>query len=227
MNTIATLRKRSTQQTRWLTAGAAALALTCLVSRPQPVHADSVTPPDVPDDIQVPAGAKAFLVGHGVGTQNYICLPSGAGFKFVLFTPEATLFGDNEKQLITHFFSPNLSPIPPEIAGTIRATWQDSHDTSTVWAAATGTATNSTDPHFVKPDAVAWLRLAVVGSQSGPIGSNKLTATTFIQRVNTSGGLAPSIGCASSADVGREAFVPYTADYVFYTGGESSADDSN
>ena len=76
-----------------------------------------------------------------------------------------------------------------------------------------------TDPQFVQAGAVAWLLLQVVGSQSGPIGSNKLAPTTFIQRVNTSGGLAPLTGCDSLADVGHEAFVPYTADYFFYTGG--------
>jgi hypothetical protein len=43
-----------------------------------------------------------------------------------------------------------------------------------------------------------------------------LTATTFIQRVNTSGGVAPSTGCAASTDVGKQAFVPYTTDYYFY-----------
>ena len=202
-----------------LVACAAALAVAFTVARPQLAHAEHVTPPAVPGNIQVPAGATPFLEGHGVGTQNYVCLPSGTGFKFVLFTPQATLFGDNEKQVITHFFSPNLNPIPPEIEGTIRATWQDSHDTSTVWASATAMATNATDPGFVQPGAVAWLKLQVVGSQTGPIGSNKLTSTTFIQRVNTSGGLAPSTGCASSADVGHEEFVPYTADYIFYTGG--------
>jgi hypothetical protein len=205
-----------TQTTRGilLVAGATALAVAFTIGLPQPARADRVTPPAVPARIQVPQGATPFLVGHAVGTQNYICLPSGAGFNYVLFTPQATLFGDNEKQVITHYFSPN-----PDEGGTIRATWQDSHDTSTVWAFATGTATNATDPEFVQPGAVAWLRLQVVGSQSGPIGSNKLAPTTFIQRVNTSGGLMPSTGCASSANVGHEEFVPYTADYVFYTGG--------
>jgi hypothetical protein len=206
-------------QTRWLTAGASALALTGFVS--QPAYAQRVTPPAVPFNVQVPEGAKAFLVGHATGTQNYVCQPSGAGFKFVLFTPQATLFGDNEKQIITHYFSPNLSPIPPEIEGTIRATWQDSHDTSIVWASATPTTT-STDEKFVQKGAVAWVLLTVVGRQGGPIGSNKLGPTTFIQRVNTSGGVAPSTGCSSLADVGTQAFQPYTADYFFYTGGESN-----
>lgn len=212
-----------TQTTRGilLVAGAAALAAAFTIGLPQPARADRVTAPDAPANIQVQGGTP-FLVGHATGTQNYVCLPSGTGFKFVLFTPEATLFGDNEKQIITHYFSPNLSPIPPETEGTIRATWQDSHDTSTVWASATALATNATDPEFVQPGAVAWLKLQVVGSQTGPIGSNKLTSTTFIQRVNTSGGLAPSTGCSSLADVGNQAFQPYTADYFFYTGGDSN-----
>ena len=68
----------------------------------------------------------------------------------------------------------------------------------------------------------------VVGAQDGPTGGDTLTKTTFIQRLNTSGGVAPSTGCASSADVGKQAFVPYTADYFFYTGpGEGARCDAN
>ncbi len=226
--------KNRTARRFLLIACATALAGAFTVAVQHPAHADPVTPPPVPDNVKVPPGATAFLVGHATGTQNYVCSPCpnpttppgtkcpASGFAFMLFTPEATLFGDNEKQVITHYFSPNLNPIPPEVEGTIRATWQDSHDTSTVWAAASAMATHATDPQFVKAGAVAWLLLPVVGSQSGPIGSNKLGPTTFIQRVNTSGGLAPSTGCDSLADVGREAFQPYTADYFFYTGGESN-----
>jgi hypothetical protein len=32
----------------------------------------------------------------------------------------------------------------------------------------------------------------------------------------TTGGLAPSTGCASLSDVGHKAFMSYTADYFFY-----------
>ena len=190
----------------------------------QTVHT-RVIPPPVPANLEVPAGNTAFLVGHAVGTQNYVCLPSGSGFAFTLFTPEATLFTDDDKQVITHFFSPNLSPIPPEVRDTIRATWQH-RDTSTVWAAATPDTT-STDPAFVAPGAVAWMLLKVVGAQDGPTGGHTLTPTTFVQRLSTSGGVAPSTGCASSADVGHEAFVPYTADYFFYKGPESAAGHGN
>jgi hypothetical protein len=58
--------------------------------------------------------------------------------------------------------------------------------------------------------------LRVVGSQDGPTDGQTLTPTTFIHRLNTSGGVAPSIGCSTPADVGKRAFVPYTADYFFY-----------
>jgi uncharacterized protein DUF3455 len=202
---------------------ATALAVAFTVALPQPARAAIVTPPPVPTNIEVPTGNTLFLVGHGVGTQNYICLPSGTGFKYVLFTPEATLFKpeDNTKQLITHFFSPNRNPTEGsgDEEGTIRVTWQDSQDTSTVWAKLNinpdGSPSSFSDPPFVKHGAVAWLLLKAVGAEVGPTGGDTLSDTTFIQRLNTSGGLAPT-DCASSADVGKQAFEPYTADYFFY-----------
>jgi hypothetical protein len=195
-----------------LIACATGLAATFTASLPQSAHADRVTPPPVPSNIQVPAGNKAFLQGHAVGTQDYICLPSASGFAWTFFGPQATLFDDKQKQVITHFLSPN-----PSEGGTARATWRHSRDTSTVWASATA---SSSDPAFVAPDAIPWLLLQVVGAQDGPTGGHKLTATTFIQRLNTSGGIVPATGCTSSTDVGKKAFVPYTADYFFYRAAE-------
>src|SRR5215469_9061026 len=47
-----------------------------------------VTPPAVPDTIRVREGFVPFLVGHGDGTQNYVCRPTAnGGFAYVLFTP--------------------------------------------------------------------------------------------------------------------------------------------
>ena len=179
-------------------------------------HASSVTPPNVPDQLKVLDGSKPFLVGHATGTQNYVCLPKGTGFAYILFTPEATLVDDHGKQIITHYFSPNLNPDPNEVAGTIRATWQTS-DTNLVWAksSATATATHASDPGFVADGAVAWLTLTRVGAQDGPRGEDTLSNVTFIQRLNTHGGLAPA-DCTTSADVGKMAFMPYTADYFFF-----------
>jgi len=195
----------------------------------------NLRPPAVPDNLKIEPGNKVFLVGRAVGTQNYVCKASGSGFKFVLFTPQATLFGANDdRQLIHHFFSPNPfetntdpTVVTPALGdpGLIRATWQHSRDSSRVWAFATPatTATDLTDPGFVEKGAVAWLTLTVSGTQDGPTGGHTLSETTFVQRLNTHGGVAPGTGCATAADVGNEAFVPYTADYFFYKKDESQA----
>lgn len=65
-------------------------------------------------------------------------------------------------------------------------------------------------------NAIPWLLLQVAGAQDGPNGGATLAPTTFIQRINTSGGLAPNEGCMGPNDIGNQVFVPYTADYVFY-----------
>ena len=209
------------------TASALALALALTGTLAQSAYAGQIRLPRMPDNIAVDTDNTPFLVGHAVGTQNYSCLPAGvdaAGnplFAWTLFTPEATLFNDDSREIITHYFGPNLSPNtletspkPPFADGPIRATWQHALDASTVWAKATAT---STDAQFVKVGAVAWVKLVVVGSEDGPTGGDKLTATTFVQRLNTDGGSAPGTGCAAATDIGKQAFVPYTADYFFYT----------
>jgi Protein of unknown function (DUF3455) len=213
-----------------LTACATALAAAFTVALPQPAYADDVTPPPVPANIQVPAGNVAFLVGHGVGTQNYVCRPSGTGVAYVLFTPQATLFSDDESQLTTHFFSPNpfeTNTNPAVVAaGAIRVTWQHSRDTSTVWGFVK-TGDSSSDLAFVAPNAIPWLKVTVANTENGPTGGDTLTKTTFVQRLNTSGGVAPSTGCSSPTDVGHSAFVPYTADYFFYKAAGGQADQGN
>jgi len=193
----------------------------------EPIHVGNV-----PANIQVPAGNHAFLVGHGVGTQNYVCAPSASspsGVAYALFTPQATLFSDDSRQLITHFFSPSPSETntnPAVIAaGPIRVTWQHSRDASIVRGKVRPAdptvpgdlGDSSTDPAFVAPGAVAWLKVTATATEVGPTGGDTLTKTTFIQRLNTAGGVAPSPGCASPANLGNQAFVPYTADYFFYT----------
>ena len=200
-----------------LTSMVAAMLGLGLMGAGQAAHAKHVKPPSVPANLEVPAGNTAFLVGHATGTQNYVCLPSGTGFAYVLFTPEATLFDKHNRQIITHFSSPNLAPDRGETAGTIRVTWQDS-DTSTFWGKVNqgDSATHASNPDFVAVGAIAWLKVTRVGAQDGPTGGDTLSDTTFIQRVNTSGGLAPA-DCTSAADVGKEAFVPYKADYFFYS----------
>jgi hypothetical protein len=183
---------------------ATSLALAAEARRGHPM------PPHAPANLEVEPGHVAFLVGHATGSQDYVCLPFGAGFAWSLFTPEATLFDEDQRPIVTHYFGPN-----PFEAGAIRATWQDSRDTSTVWGRA---VQSSTDPHFVEAGAIPWLLVNVrdVGARAGPTGGRELTDTTFIQRVNTHGGAAPGSGCVQASDVVQGVFVPYSADYVFY-----------
>ncbi len=178
------------------------------IAAPFAAMATDVKPPKVPDTLAVPAGSKAFLIGHAVGTQNYICLPDGAGAKWVLFGPQATVFDDHGRQLMTHFLSPN-----PAESNALRATWMDSDRTSSLWAVKVA---ESDDARFVEPGAIKWFLLQVKGAEEGSQRNDRLMNTTVIHRVNTSGGVAPASECMLTGDVGKTKFVPYTADYVFY-----------
>jgi len=213
--------------------GAIALAAVSMLALPS-ARAEPVKPPSVPTSIQVLPPNKAFLVGHAVGTQDYSCLPAGvdaAGnpqFAWTLFTPRATLYTHDLKEITTHYFSPNPhEPSPsPFTDGPVRATWQHSRDTSTVWGKVVP-GDSSSDAAYVAPGAIPWLRITVAGAKGGPTRGDTLASTTFLQRVNTSGGLPPSTGCASSTDVGKQAFVPYTADYYFYRKAKGKAHDND
>jgi hypothetical protein len=183
-----------------------------VVAQAQTPKGDEITPPAVPPGLEIDPGNVPFLLGHGDGTQNYVCAPCDpttancpVGVKFTLFTPKATLFDDFGGQLTTHFFSPN-----PAENGVIRVTWEDSRDSSRAFAKLVKAVT-------VREDSVDWLKLNVkdTGTEAGPTG-DRLTKTTFIQRVNTFGGLAPKTGCLSTQDLGNQSFRHYTADYVFY-----------
>ena len=210
--------KRKTATGVLLIAGITALGVVFTSTLPRAAQIESqahafpaqniAVPPLPPDLEEVPPPHRVTFVGHAIGTQNYVCLPSGPGFAWSPFGPQATLFDDDARQIVTHFLSPN-----PDEGGIARATWQHSRDTSTVWAMA---IESSADPDFVAPGAIPWLLLDVVGAERGPTGGHRLTETAYIQRVNTSGGLAPTTGCADATNVGNKALVPYTTDYIFY-----------
>ena len=214
---------------RRLIAAAVALGLTVAVALPPLAFAGPgdrvIAVPEVPPDLEVPEGNKVYLEGHAVGTQNYICMACpnaitpaekcpATGFAWAFLGPQATLFDPNEgngdsHQIITHFNSPN-----PEEAGQERPTWQDSRDTSTVWGNNTFPPAKSAT---VQQDAIPWLLLPMKSTEPGPRGPGRLTDTTFIQRLNTDGGVAPEAStCAAPSDAGKKALVPYSADYFFY-----------
>jgi len=105
--------------------------------------------------------------------------------------PAATLFDDRGAPITTHFAGP---------------TWQANDGSKVVGARVAGADVSG---------AIPWLLLRAASTTPGPGGGDRLTATTYIQRVNTTGGLAPAGGCDATT-VGAAANVPYTADYYFY-----------
>jgi len=95
-------------------------------------------------------------------------------------------------------------------------TWQSSFDSSKVWAQKKNAVPAGSEDSCPNDGAIACLLLQSIGSDNGPTGGSFLTQTTFIQRLNTKGGTAPADGCFTSADVGKQALVPYSADYYFF-----------
>ena len=61
----------------------------------------------------------------------------------------------------------------------------------------------------VDPTAIPWLLLQTVSTD----GNDILSSVTYIQRVNTKGGLTPT---APGSTTGAVADVPYTAEYYFF-----------
>ena len=165
----------------------AALAVTTLL--PGVAFATRISPPSVPATIQVPAGNKPFLLGHATGTQNYTCQLTSSGYAWTLVGPVATLVDDKGKQIMTHYAGP---------------TWEG-NDGSKVVGMVVGRA-NSPDP-----DAIPWLLL----QSTANAGPGIFTPVTYIQRLETVGGLAPTEGCDRST-VDSERDVTYMATYLFY-----------
>jgi hypothetical protein len=175
---------------------AAALALLALI--PGLAHAANPTPPKAPPLISVPDGHVPFLLGHATGTQNYICQKTSSGFGWTFVAPSAILVDDQGKQIMTHFAGP---------------TWQAKDGSKVVAARVEGVT--------VSPSAIPWLLLRATSTTLGPNGGDQLIGTTYIQRVNTTGGLAPASGC-NGGTVGATSNVPYTSDYYFYRAGGSN-----
>jgi hypothetical protein len=206
----------------------AALVLACAFSTVTYAAAQSVTPPTTPASITPPAGNTAFLEGHARGTQGYTCLPIATGASWTVngARPEATLFTKffgQDVQIITHFLSPDANPNEnaPSPLAFANATWQSSFDTSKVWAQTVHSIVAGTDPNSCShANSIPCLLLQSVGNTEGPTGGKLLAKTTFVQRLNTQGGVAPTTGCSVAGDVGKQTLVPYSADYYFFHGDE-------
>ena len=143
--------------------------------------------PTVSSRIAPPAGHKVFLVTHAEGVQIYQCATVGA---WTLQAPRAELSAQNGKVVGSHYVGP---------------TWMATDGSYVVGRRVDGVN--------MDPAAIDWLLLAKDTSAPGADG-DRLAATTYVQRVHTTGGRAPA---ATECDVaGETAEISYAADYYFW-----------
>jgi hypothetical protein len=140
--------------------------------------------PEVPFQIALDLSTnKVQFHGFGVGFQVY----TWNGTDWGRAVPDATLFVGNAP-LINHFAGPS---------------WESPSGSIVV-----GALVNAV---IVDTNAIPWLLLSAVPDRTQ--GPGIFADTTFIQRVNTTGGKAPF---ENGTFIGQVAEVPYTADYFFY-----------
>jgi hypothetical protein len=135
-------------------------------------------------NLQAPAGSKLAFHTYAEGVQIYHW--NGTSWSFD--GPSAVLSADagGRSTVGTHYAGP---------------TWESNSGGKVV-----GTVLQRCTPD---PASIPWLSLAAVPTE----GPGVFHRVSFIQRVNTVGGNAPS---APGSFVGEEARVPYTTEYLFY-----------
>jgi hypothetical protein len=149
---------------------------------------------EVPTKLSPGPGESLAAIVPAQGVQIYECRASKDQpdqYQWAFVGPEADLFDARGAKIGKHYAGPH---------------WE-SNDGSKVVATAVKERADAP-----QPDAIPWLLLTTksVGSP-GAFGQ-----VSSIQRVNTSGGVAPRTSCSRNT-VGAVGRVPYTADYYFFT----------
>lgn len=181
-----------------------------LSSEPAPVdaHGDCGAPgvlrraPVLPGSIAVPPGVTLVAGYRASGSVFYACeaLPDDGGAAW-LSAPSATLYGDDCTAVAAYSF----------VGG--NPTWTGLTGTSSVTARVDGVLwVSSIDSG--SPNELPWLRFV---STMNP-GAGILQNITYVQQVDTSGGLKPPMPCDPRSAAVKTVSVPYSATYYFYTG---------
>ena len=136
-----------------------------------------------------PADAMLAIVVPAKGHQIYECRAKGDTQEWTFVAPDAELFDMQGRTMGTHFAGP---------------TWRATDGSRIV-------AKVAARVDAPVAGAIPWLLLAA--SNDGPTG--RFSAVTYIQRVNTVGGVAPTAGCTRES-LGQEARMAYTAEYRMF-----------
>lgn len=151
----------------------------------------------VPSGLEVPADQHLTLEAHGIGFQVYECTDTGNGHAWTFRAPAALLFAPDGEIVASHFGGVDVG-LPAGVY------WQSTLDGSRVHGGNAIAVPN--------PGAVAQLRLTSLDNA----GNGIFSPTTFIQRLQTVGGLAPTTPCGR---IGSRLPVFYQAEYFFYAAG--------
>jgi Protein of unknown function (DUF3455) len=146
----------------------------------------------VPANLAPPAGSVLLFELKARGVQIYTCeaKPDDASaFVWTFKAPEADLLNRRGEVVAHHFAGP---------------TWQGFDGSAVV-----GTALEHADSP--DPGAIPWLLLEA----KEHTGSGAFSTITYVQRLATVGGVAPTEGCDAD-HAGNEVRQPYEATYAFY-----------
>jgi hypothetical protein len=147
----------------------------------------------LPEPVKVPAGHKVAMETVGSGSITYECrvkVNAAGQFEWFFIGPDARLMDRGGKQVGKYFGPP--------------ATWE-SMDGSKVTGAQVAVA----------PAMAGSIPYQLVKANPA-MGSGAMNGVSYIQRVETKGGVAPAMPC-SAGNVGQKQVVQYQADYIFYT----------
>ena len=167
---------------------AAAVALSACASAPMMMKIDNAA---LPEPVRVPAGQKLMMSTTGVGEITYECREKkdmAGAHEWAFVAPVATLYSGDKKTVGKYYAGP---------------TWE-ANDGSKV----TGKQL------AVAPAAPGNIPLQLVKTDPA-MGAGAMTGVSYIQRLNTKGGVAPAMACDAMSK-GKRQQVAYEADYVFY-----------
>jgi hypothetical protein len=151
-------------------------------------------PVPMPENLRLPPQNVTMFTLDANGSQIYACKARGdepSVFEWTLKAPDAELLNGAGEKVGRHYAGP---------------TWEANDGSKVV-----GEAVERAPAPAL--GAIPWLLLRATSSE----GAGVFSTVTYVQRIETVGGIAPTEGC-DQASAGAELPVPYRATYAFAYG---------